>query len=342
VFFREVKMPRVSVVLPCFNSAGYIRPCLQSLKKQTLLDFEVVVVDDGSTDATAGIVAAETAGDPRFRLFVQRHQGVVSAMNSGIKKARAKYVARMDSDDLCRPERLEKQARFLDSNPRTVMLGSMVEFGGDREKGAGYAHYVDWANSVLSPDEIYKNRFVELSVPNPSAMFRVSAFKEHGLFDNGDFPEDYEFFLRLLDRGAGVEKIPERLLVWNDPHNRLSRTDESYSREAFFRIKSHYLARWLKRNTPGYPEVGILGAGRSVRKKIRPLLDQGIRVRGFFDVSKKRALEKSSHILPLSRMPAPGELFILSYVGSRDSRDQVRDFMQRRGYCLGRDYLLVA
>ena len=94
MFFREVKMPRVLVVLPCFNSTGYIRPCLQSLKKQTLLDFEVVVVDDGSTDATAGVVAAETAEDPRFRLFVQRHQGVVPAMNSGIKKARAKYPGR--------------------------------------------------------------------------------------------------------------------------------------------------------------------------------------------------------------------------------------------------------
>lgn len=335
-------MPRVSVVLPCFNSAGYIRTCLQSLKAQTLLDFEVLVVDDGSTDATADIVAAETAGDRRFRLFVQRHQGVVSAMNSGIKKVRAKYVARMDSDDLCRPERLERQARFLDSNPGTVMLGSMVEFGGDREKSAGYAYYVDWANSVLSPEEIYKNRFVELPVPNPSVMFRVSVFKEHGLFDKGDFPEDYEFFLRLLDRGAGVEKVPEKLLIWNDPLNRLSRTEKSYSPEAFFRIKSHYLARWLKRNIPGYPEVGILGAGRSVRKKLRPLLDRGIRVRAFFDVSKKRAHENSSHILPLSRLPSPGELFILSYVGGRGSRDQVRDYMQECGYRPGRDYLLLA
>jgi len=335
-------MPRVSVVLPCFNSAGHIRPCLRSLKKQTFSDFEVLVVDDGSTDATAEIIAAETSGDQRFCLFVQRHGGVVPAMNSGIKKARAEYVARMDSDDSCRPDRLEKQVQFLDANPRTMMLGSLVEFGGDREKGAGYAYYVDWANSVLSPEEIYQNRFVELPVPNPSAMFRVSAFKEHGLFAKGDFPEDYEFFLRLLDRGARVEKIPERLLVWNDPQGRLSRTDESYSREAFFRVKSHYLARWLNRNIPGYPEVGILGAGRSVRKKLRPLVDQGIRVRAFFDVSEKRAAGNGSHILPLSRLPVPGELFILSYVGSRDSRDQVRDYMQRCGYRPGRDYLLVA
>lgn len=102
------------------------------------------------------------------------------------------------------------------------------------------------------------------------------------------------------------------------------------------------MARWLKRNIPGYPEVGILGAGRSVRKKLRPLLDQGIRVRAFFDVSEKRALENSLHILPLSRLPPPGELFILSYVGSRGSRDLVRDYMQECGYRLDRDYPLVA
>ncbi|MFP4168992.1 MAG: glycosyltransferase family 2 protein [Desulfonatronovibrionaceae bacterium] len=332
----------MSVILPCYNSGRYIRDCLESLRRQTFTDFEVLAVDDGSIDNTAGILEEAAGKDGRFFFFRREKRGVVSAANYAIRKSRGEYIARMDSDDICSPFRLERQVDFLDCNPKTGAVGSLAEFGGDPEKGAGFAHYVQWANSIVSAEDIDRDRFVELPVPNPTLMFRACVFAEHGMFRQGDFPEDYEFFLRLLDRGVRVEKIAQRLLVWNDPQDRLSRVDPRYHPRAFFRIKSLYLERWLRLNAPGYPKVGILGAGKSVEKKLSPLLDLGIRPVYHFDVSRKRLSGSGSRIRPAVDLPPPGELFMLSYVGSRRARNKLLEFMRGRGYRRGRDYLLVS
>lgn len=335
--------PLVSVVVPCFNSRPCLSLCLESLKGQTFSDFEVIVIDDGSDDGTAEITRQWTEHDHRFRLYSREHAGVAKAMNFGIQMAEGEYVARMDSDDVCRPDRLEKQSDFLLANPAIGLVGSRVDFGGDRERAAGYAFYVDWINSVVNEHELRVQRFVELLIPNPSIMFRKSLIQKHGGFLDGYFPEDYEFILRLMDASVRVSKLPEKLLLWNDRPERLSRSDSRYSRDAFYRLKSLYLSRWLKGKLGAKPKVGVLGAGRTVRRKLQPLLEQEVRVCSCFDLSEKRISRVSNPpVKPLSDLPQPGRLFILSYVGSRGARRKIHEFMRFKGYRRERDYLFVS
>ena len=147
---------KVSVVMPVYNAEATVFQTLESLRAQSFRSLEIIVVNDGSTDSTLEILRNQ----PNIKLLDHSHRGIVPALNDGLAAANGEYIARMDADDLCHPERIENQASFLDTFPDLGMVGCRVGFGGDREKQAGYAAHVDWINELIEPDDIALNRFV--------------------------------------------------------------------------------------------------------------------------------------------------------------------------------------
>jgi glycosyltransferase involved in cell wall biosynthesis len=336
--------PRVSVTMPCYNCGDTVGRALDSLLAQTLADFEVVAVDDGSTDDTGAVLAEYARRDRRVRTFAIDHGGVIAAANAAIDAARGAYIARMDADDESLPERLAAQARLLDDNPGIGLAGCRVRFGGCRENCAGYAHYVDWTNTLLTPDAISLNRFVEFPVPNPSIMFRRDCLDAHGSYRDGDYPEDYELLLRWSEAGVRMAKADAELLVWNDPPDRLSRTHPRYDVDAFYRIKTEYLARWLAANNPHHPTVHILGSGRTTRKRADMLLAHGVEFAAYYDVDPRKIghVVNGVEVRDRADVPEPGGAFCIPYVASRGAREDIAGFLEGRGYVLGRDYIPAA
>lgn len=338
------RMPEVSVVMPAFNAAQAIGPALESLLGQTHPSFEVLAVDDGSTDDTARIIVEYAARDARVRLLERGHRGVAEAFNAGIEAARGVFVARMDADDLCLPQRLELQAAHLRERPDVGLVACRVRFGGDRRAQAGYARHVDWTNTLTSREDIALGRFVDAPIANPSVMFRRTLVAAHGGAVQGDFPEDYEMWLRWLDQGVVMEKLPLELLVWNDPPDRASRVDRRYSPEAFYRIKARYLARWLAAHNPHHPEVVVMGSGRTTRKRADLLEEHGIRIRAYCDVDPRK-IGKTIRGLPVlarTEIPGPDECFALPFVASVGAREDIAGYLQARGFLLGRGYIPAA
>lgn len=336
--------PTVSVMLPCWNAEETLPACLDSLLAQTWRDFEIVAVDDGSTDGTAEVLRTYERRDRRVRAVFTAHQGVARAANVALEQAHGKFVARMDADDLALPERLAAQASWLTMRPKLGLVGSRVRFGGDRDTARGYALYVDWTNRQITSEAISLNRFVESPFAFPSVMFRRELYFEHGGFRQGDFPEDYEFLLRLLDRGVVMEKVDAELLVWNDPPTRLTRTDPRYDPRAFYRVKAYYLARWLAAHNPRHPDVGVLGAGRPTRRRALLLEEHGVNIREFYDLDPRKIGQvlNGRPVVARDQVPPPGRRFLLSYVASRGARDDIAAFLRTRGYIPGRDWLAAA
>ncbi|ACS79167.1 glycosyltransferase family 2 protein [Maridesulfovibrio salexigens] len=336
--------PKVSVTMPCYNCESTVGEAIDSILGQTFENLELLAVDDGSEDNTAQILKKYAARDPRLKPIFLEHQGVVGAANAAINAASGSYIARMDADDLALPERIEKQAELLDCDHETGLTACRVGFGGDREKNGGYAHYVDWINTLVDADEISLNRFVEFPFANPSIMARKELIEKHGPFRDGDFPEDYELVLRWLEAGVKMRKVDEELLIWNDPPDRLSRNHPKYTVEAFYRIKSEYLFNWLQNKLGPNPKVGIIGSGRTSRKRYEILESLGVETAFYVDVDPRKIgmIIHGKKVIGRNELPPAGEIFLLSYVASWGARDEVAEFLDTRGFVMGRDYLLAS
>lgn len=335
---------RVSVILPAFNAAETLGAAIASVRAQTFRDWELLVVDDGSTDRTVEIARQAGAADARISVVSQPHAGVACALNTGLTRARGDYVARMDADDIAFPPRLARQIEFLDRSPAIGLCACLVEFGGDAQANAGYALHVEWINSLISAEDIALNRFIESPLAHPSVVFRRALVDQFGGYAEGDFPEDYELWLRWLGSGVRMAKVPEVLLRWNDRPSRLSRSDRRYAPEKFYAVKARWIAAELRQIPTPARQVWIWGAGRNTRKRAEPLGRAGVVIAGYIDIDPK----KTGHtimgrpVIGPDALPSPGDAFVLGYVATRGARDVIRPQLRDRGYHEGRDFLMCA
>ncbi len=328
--------PAISVVLPYFNAEKTLASAIESVLKQTFEGFELILINNNSTDGSAKIAEHFARKDLRVRLIEEKQQGVTYASNLGFELAIASLIARMDADDEMLPERLEKQVDFLNSKPIFGLVGGQVIYEGEASN-QGFQHYVDWSNSLTKAEDIFTNRFVELPIVNPTIMFRKELLEKHGGYTEGDFPEDYELILRWMIGGVIMGKIDAPVLKWHDHPKRLTRTDPRYSEAAFYRMKTRYLAKYLSATHKS--SIWIWGAGKLSRRRSSILEEHGIQIHGYIDV-KPRHL--SVPCIDYLKIPDRGKIFILSYVSNRGKREEIKEYLLMRGYIEGRDFLLVA
>lgn len=328
--------PKVSVILPFYNAEKTLASAIQSIVNQSFIDFELLLIDNASTDSGLSIAQEFESVDSRISIHSEPNRGVVFAANKGLSLATGEYIARMDADDYSYLNRLEKQVQLLDSNDDIGLVSGLVDYKGSIEN-EGFIRYVDWSNGIVTHEAITLNQFVEFPIVNPTIMFRRSLYKEHGGYLDGDFPEDYEFFLRLQAVRIKMEKVATKVIEWNDLPNRLTRTDDKYSQEAFFRVKAKYLSEWLSKQNPKHPDVIIWGAGRHAKKRSSFLKQYGININGHIDLK-----ESSPSSIYFKDLDSFKNSFILSFVTSWDARDEIRAFLNTNGFKEGVNYLICA
>ena len=332
----------VSVVMPVFNAAATIEDAVQSIRQQTFRDWELIVIDDGSTDGTPDILADCAELDRRVQPVFTQHFGIVSALTTGVELGRGEFIARMDADDISHPDRFAEQLSFLGQHVDMGLVGSLVEFGGDRATSEGYALHVDWMNTIATPQQIALNRFIESPFAHPSVMFRRELIARYGGYRQGSFPEDYELWLRWMSAGVKMSKVPHTLLRWNDASERLSRKDLRYSTDAFYRCKANYLATWLQANVASNRPIIVWGVGRPTRKRADYLLEHRVDIRAYIDIDPEKQGRSLSERPVLSPSEIPGDAFVLVYVANRGARELIRAQLQSLGRIEGQDFLMAA
>lgn len=337
--------PAVSVLMPCCNAAATLPEALDSLSRQTLPNFEIVAVDDGSTDATRHILQSWAGRDPRLRLVYQPHAGIVAALNRGLSSCRADLVARMDTDDRLHPQRLALQVDYLTAHPETAVVGSLVSGFPPGQVRQGLRLYLDWQNSLVTPEQIRREMFVESPLAHPSVTFRRSAVEAVGGYQDRDWPEDYDLWLRLYLAGAGFAKVPQVLLEWREHPARLTRTDSRYSLQNFLRLKAHYLPLGP---LLGRDAVFVWGAGMMGRRLAQLLLRQGLPLVAFIDIDPRK-IGRTRHDRPIlppedlpARLKACANPVVLVAVGARGARRILRHRLAPLGLVEGQDWWFTA
>ncbi len=336
-------VPAVSVLLPVRDARPHLGDCIASLSRQTLSDFEVVAVDDGSLDGSAGLLDAWAGRDPRVRVLHLPPSGLVAALNAGLGECRAPLVARMDGDDISHPRRLELQARELEGRPGIGVVSCLVRHFPRRRVAEGFRIYEGWLNSMTTPAAIARERFVESPVAHPSVMVRRELLDRAGGYRDFDGPEDYDLWLRLMERGVEIAKVERTLYFWREHGERLTRVDGRYSADNFLRCKARYL---LSGPLAGSRRVVMWGAGRTGRRLSRHLLREGAPLACFIDIDPEKIGRtlRGLPIIGVEDLPAMlgAGTVVLAAVASRGARELIRKQLDAMGLVEGAGYWCVA
>lgn len=240
-------MPLISVVMPARNASATLPATLDSLAQQTFSDFELVLVNDASTDETPHIAESYARRFPVRLVNNVENQGVAKSINLGLEQGDSEYVIRLDSDDLARADRFEKQVAFMAANPFVDVCGSHIEMFSDE----------DTQRSVLahptSNAEI-KTAFVQrCAIAHPSVIARRSFYESAGYYDpRYDFAEDYELWCRGALLGKQFANIPEPLTYYRRHAGQVSRQKAQLQFTRDIAIKNKYLGGWLDGFSPAH------------------------------------------------------------------------------------------
>jgi glycosyltransferase involved in cell wall biosynthesis len=332
--------PLVSVVLPVRDGARTVAETLRSLHEQTHADFEVVVVDDGSTDGTREVVRDCAHQDERIRLVAGAAAGVAHAANEAARHARGRWLVRIDADDLARPERIACLLELAQTQPDAGILASRVRFFPREVLGAGTLHYEAWLNGLLTHAEIHADRFVEYPLPNPTVAIRADVFEELGGYRDGPFPEDYDFFLRAASTGVRFAKHPDVLLDQRESPHRTTKHDARYGLDRFHALKVEYLAPLLA--GLGRP-LAIVGAGPDGKRWAKSLRAAGVPPAWFVDLHPGRigAEIQGARVIGYEDLGRAEGAFFLSAVGRKGGRAEIRRALTDAGLTEEADFLCV-
>jgi glycosyltransferase involved in cell wall biosynthesis len=228
---------------------------------QTFRDFELILIDDGSTDDSAQIVNQAAAGDQRLRVVSQENKGVSSAANLGTQFARGEFLARMDADDLCFPQRLEKQVAFLREHPDHVAVGSRVMFIDDEGD-----ELFEMPGILLSHEEIDRGLMaVEWTILQPAVMMRTEAVRRVGGYrPDLHIHEDHDLFLKLAEIGK-LANLPEVLLKYRQ---RADSAVTVYADRHVESFRSVYEEAWKRRGLTGRREIPVIAPHLNVPDRL--------------------------------------------------------------------------
>jgi glycosyltransferase involved in cell wall biosynthesis len=244
----EIRSAKVTVIMPVFNGAEYLSESIESILSQTWTDFEFLILDDGSTDNSVEIISLFR--DDRIRLERnERNIGLTATLNRGLDLARGKFVARMDCDDVSRPDRLERQVRFLESNPQVGVVGSWAEVVdengsiptrrliGKVTRLGNSPHSLATTDPAIRFNLLFTNILVHSSVMLRNDLLDRHNFRYSEAFK---FAEDYEFWVRC-SRAFQLALIPEVLVSYRTRSSSVSNLNRQMQREAADRVRLDYL-----------------------------------------------------------------------------------------------------
>ena len=333
----------VSVLLPVHDAARYLAGCMASLERQTMRDFEVIAVDDGSTDGSAEALDEWAARDIRIRVIHRKHEGLVATLNAGLEFCRSPFVARMDADDVSHPRRFELQMREMKELPWVGVVSSLVRHFPWHGVGEGFRVYERWLNSLATPELIARDRFVESPVAHPSVLVRREVFQMSGGYRDTEGPEDFDLWLRLMEAGVCFSKIDRYLYFWREHVERLTRVDGRYSVENFHRCKAKYLFSGPLAQSR---RVIVWGAGQTGRRLSKHLIRGGAPVEAFVDIdpAKVGRTLRGKPIIGVAALSTKIEAgtVVLAAVSSRGARALIRDRLEKMGLRETREFWCVA
>jgi glycosyltransferase involved in cell wall biosynthesis len=230
--------PLVSIIMAVKDTEPYLHDCIDSIINQTYKNWELIAVNDHSTDRTPEILEEYADKDDRIRVFQSIGHKLIPALQEGYRQVRGTLINRMDSDDKMPDYKLDVLvSEWLKYGIGTVIAGGTEHFVDHGEVGNGFRRYEEWLNEVARNGAHKEEIYTECVIPSHSWIIHKKDFDAVGAFDSEIYPEDYDLCFRIYEKGLNIVGIDKVLHFWRDRSNRISRTWDCYKDNRYFDLK---------------------------------------------------------------------------------------------------------
>jgi glycosyltransferase involved in cell wall biosynthesis len=315
-----MKRPAVSILMPLRNAEPWVTACIESIRAQTFQDWELIVVDDLSQDASTQLVSAQRDQDERIMLVENTGTGIIPALQTAFALASGSFITRMDADDLMPKDKLAVFYATVIQQSDHIITGKVKYFG---DTGIvvsdGYRSYEQWLNERISKKDHWDWIYRECVIASANWMAHRSLVNFNDLI----YPEDYDLVFHWYQQRIQITGINEVTHLWREHPHRTSRTSANYQQERFFALK---LDRFLSLDHDTDKELRILG--KNVKTKlVMKRMDQA---RVPYQIAEKEDLKKF-------RWDDSIQVLIAVYP-SLDQRMAIMEFFQSKGLFHGKNY----
>ncbi|MEM9545408.1 MAG: glycosyltransferase family 2 protein [Bacteroidota bacterium] len=259
--------------MPVRNAGPFLSECLGSIRNQSITDWELIAVNDHSTDNSNQILKAHSKVDHRIKFIQNEGVGIISALKIGYQFSSGRFITRMDADDRMPSHKLEILYSILCRHGQGSLSTGKVKYISENALGDGYRKYEQWLNGLCDTNNHYMDIYKECVIPSPCWMMFRSDFEAIGGFDSDRYPEDYDLCFRMYAHKIKVEASHEILHVWRDHGGRASRNDENYADNRFLDLKLNY---FLELDYTSSERLVLWGAGKKGKYLARILIQRNI------------------------------------------------------------------
>ncbi|MGB3150370.1 MAG: glycosyltransferase family 2 protein [Maribacter sp.] len=264
---------QVSILIPFKNTASYLPECMDSIIRQTYTQWEVIAINDHSTDNSLKIMRNFEITDRRIKVLNNNGVGIIEALRSAYEMSKGVFITRMDSDDIMAGERLAFMVNQLLRHGKGHIAIGQVHYFSARGISSGYHRYEKWLNKLTKKGMNFKEVYKECVIPSPCWLVHREDLDACKAFEPNRYPEDYDLTFRFYERGLICIPCDKVLLHWRDYDTRTSRTSKHYAQNYFLDIKLHY---FLKLDWDSNKALTVWGAGNKGKTIAKLLINQSI------------------------------------------------------------------
>lgn len=316
----------ISIIMPCKNAASFLKECLDSVIAQGWSDWELIIIDDSSTDDSLKILNEYAISDNRISVHKNKGNGIIPALEMAYSLAKGEWIHRMDADDIMPPSKLECLFFLLDQRKDAVATGK-VQYFSDTAISEGYQRYQNWLNGLTTHQEMSKNRYRECVVASPNWLIHRSCFESHIKIKELNYPEDFDMTLKWFKFGYEILKTDEITHLWREHASRTSRTSMDYQQAAFFRMKVDH---WVDDKFDSNAKLFVIGNNQKSILTTRFLKERGVP----FENIK---FEGNELVLDVSH----NQKYILcNWPVKKDTQKEILDFLDANGLKFGENIWL--
>jgi len=321
--------PLVSILIPFKNTAPFLRNCFDSILEQTTENWEVIAINDGSSDTSFEIVKHYANSDSRIKVFNNNGSGIIEALRTSYSFSKGKFITRMDSDDIMKPERIEIMAADLEKKGMGHLAIGQVKYFSEKGISDGYDRYEKWLNMLTAQGTNYSEIFKECVIPSPCWMVHRKDLEACEAFEPNRYPEDYDLTFRFYEKGLKIIPSNRVLLLWRDYDNRTSRTSEHYAHNYFLDIKLHY---FIKLHLDIKTDLVVWGAGNKGKTIAKALIDKNIDFNWICNNPKKIGKEIYGKILmSVDSLENIAKSQTIITVANTDEQQTIRTYFAKLG-----------